>query len=185
MRDPRLDVDPTATYRGYRRQSLYCLFRLFDDALPDGFVLQPEGSEDLALYDERGQLIEVAQVKDLSENLTASKFKPTFYERISRYCAPGSQVAVRIVSFGPVGPELADALDNSKDTPARVLETLTKDREVEDRGGNKRTQKGLSVADATNILRHAELIEVQEDILTQSVMAKLTNCQCRRPGTSI
>jgi hypothetical protein len=83
MSELRFKDDATATWRAYRRQTLYCLFRLFDDALPEDFVLQPEGNEDLALRDRDGRLVEVAQVKDLSDNLTASSFKPTFYERIA------------------------------------------------------------------------------------------------------
>jgi hypothetical protein len=47
---PQFPDDPTATYRGFRRQALYCLFRLFDDGLPDDCVVQPEGHEDLAIY---------------------------------------------------------------------------------------------------------------------------------------
>jgi len=153
---------------------LYCLFRLFDYALPEGFVLQPEGNEDLALYDCDDKLFEVVQVKDLSENLTTSKFKSTFYERISEYCKQESKVAVTIASFGPVGPEFLAALDNAKETPARVIKTLTKDREVQDRNKKTRTIKGLSNDIATNILSHAKLIEVKEDELTQEVMAKLS-----------
>ncbi len=174
MSEPPSKDDPTATYRGYRRQTLYCLSRLFDDALPEDSVLEPEGIEDLALYDQEGKLIEIAQVKDLSDNLTASSFKPTFYERIAEYCRPESEVAVTIVSFGPVGPELLNALGNTRDIPNRVLETLTKDREVKDRAGSTRTVKGLLSDIARNILRHVTLTEVNEDELTQTLIAKLS-----------
>lgn len=78
--------DPTATYRGYRRQALYALFRLFDDALPEGIVIQPEGNEDLAIFDSAGALVEIIQVKDHSRNLVASRFKLSFYQRTTPYC---------------------------------------------------------------------------------------------------
>lgn len=173
MSNDRFKDDPTATYRGYRRQSLYCLFRLFEEGLPDDFIIQPEGNEDFALYDNTGKLIEISQVKDLSDNLTASKFRPTFYERIAEYCEPESEVVVNIVSFGPVGPELSAALDNSKETPSRVLDTLTKDREVQVRNGNNRTVKGVSNDVAKAILSHLTLVEVSEDDLTQALMERL------------
>ncbi len=79
--------DPTATYRGYRRQALYALFRLFDEGLPEGAVIQPEGHEDLAIFDSAGSLVEIVQVKDHSDNLAVSSFKPSFYERIAPYWA--------------------------------------------------------------------------------------------------
>jgi len=66
--------DPSATYRGYRRQALYCLFRLFEDGLPENYILQPEGIEDLAIFDASGVLLEVVQVKDYSSPLVASDF---------------------------------------------------------------------------------------------------------------
>lgn len=173
MNDRVYEDDPTATYRGYRRQALYCLYRLFEDTLPDDFILQPEGDEDLRIFDAGGNVIEVVQVKDLTENLTASKFKPPFYERISAHCQPDSRVAVNIVSFGPVGPQLAQALDNTKATPTQVLTTLTKDREAVDRHGKKTNIKGLSVEAATNFLSHANLTQVKESELTDSVIARL------------
>ena len=117
--------DPTATYRGYRRQALYCLDRLFDDGLSDDRIIQPEGNEDLEIQDNSGQRLEVVQVKDYSANLTASHFKPSFYRRISDLCASDASVTIKIVSFGPIGPELLKAYDNDQDTPTRPLNTLT------------------------------------------------------------
>ena len=71
--------NPTATYRGYRRQALYALYCLFDDCLTCDVKIQPEGHEDLAIYSSDGKtLLEVVQVKDHSDNLAASSFKPIF-----------------------------------------------------------------------------------------------------------
>jgi hypothetical protein len=64
---------------------------LFDDALPEDFSREPGGIEDLALYDQDGKLIEPAQVKDLSDNLNASSFKPTRANRWGKL--PACQVA--------------------------------------------------------------------------------------------
>lgn len=84
--------DQTATYRGYRRQVLYCLFRLFDDGLPAGFTIQPEGKEDLAVRNLDEDLIEVTQVKDYSSDLAVSDFKSVFFRRIKKFCRPASTV---------------------------------------------------------------------------------------------
>jgi len=165
--------NPTATYRGYRHQALYCLCRLFDDGLPKNCVVQPEGHEDLAIYEQNGDLIEIVQVKDYTSNLTASTFKPSFYMRISGFCAKGSTVAVKVVSFGPVGPELTRALDSGQETPQRALDTLTKNRDVIDLKGNKTTVSGMSVAQATDIFLHVDLEEVDEDTLTKQVLEQL------------
>jgi hypothetical protein len=173
MTNVRFSDDPTATYRGYRRQALYCLFRLFDEGLPENYILQPEGDEDLAVRDDQGKLVEVVQVKDFSANLTASILGPTFFARVAKHCDSTSDVAVTVVSFGPVGPELSAALDNSKETPTRALNTLTKDRQIQDRNGKKKTVKGVSEAVAKNILSHATLVEVDEGELTDALITRL------------
>jgi hypothetical protein len=156
--------DPTPTYRGYRRQALYCLFRLFDDGLPDNYVIHPEGNEDLAIYNPDGELIEIVQVKDHSSPLTVSSFEQPFYKRISEYCGPDSTVTVKIATFGDVGPELAKALDNEQENPKRSIETLVKERHG---------KPGLSLEEAKNIFSHLESEQVNEEILTSKLLDQL------------
>lgn len=175
--------DPTATYRGYRRQALYCLFRLFDDGLPENYVIHPEGDEDLEILDPSGNPIEVVQVKDYSSPLTASSLEPPFYKRIKKYCVPESKVDVKIVSFGDVGPELAKAFDNEQETPKRTLDTLTKDRNVTDSKGNKKTISGVSEEEAVSIFSHVEIVKVDEEHLKKQVLEKLkTTITCGDPA---
>lgn len=169
----RYKDDPSATYRGYRRQALYCLYRLFDDGLSDGTVIQPEGNEDLEIQDSSGRRLEVVQVKDYSADLTASNFKPSFYRRISDLCANDASAKINIVSFGEIGPELLKAYDNEKDTPKRPLNTLTKDRDETDKDGNKKTIKGLSDAEAKEVFKRVEVEVVAEETLTKHVVDKL------------
>ena len=91
--------DPTATYRGYRRQTLYCLYRLFDTGLANDCKIQPEGQEDLAILDENGEIIEIAQVKDYSDDLVLSDFKKSFWTRVAPFCNPGCNLDLLIVRF--------------------------------------------------------------------------------------
>lgn len=78
--------DATPAYRGYRRQALYVLYRIL--AASDGdLVFQPEGEEDLSVYEGKN-LIEIVQVKSYGNNLILSDFKPdkkgSFFYRIAR-----------------------------------------------------------------------------------------------------
>ena len=61
------DGDATGAYRGYRRQALYTLYRILTDNIAK---FQPEGKEDLAIFQDTGQLSEIVQVKSYSHALT-------------------------------------------------------------------------------------------------------------------
>ncbi len=165
--------NPTATYRGYRRQALYCLYRLFDDALPNNCVIIPEGNEDLEIRNSADEPLEIVQVKDYTDDLTVSALKATFY-RVSALCRLHPSVKIKIVSFGPIGSELAKALDNSLETPARSLATLTKERDEVDSKGNKVTKPGLSEEQAREVFSRVEIVQVDEPTLTQYVIERLT-----------
>jgi len=146
--------------------------------LPADFAVQPEGEEDVAILDESGKHVEVVQVKDYSDNLTASTLEPRWFHRIAKHCEPDSKTNVRVASFGPIGPDLAKATDNTVcEIPHRVLDTITKDREVERKqpDGTKKKIKvpGLSRDKAENVLRHIEVERVDEDTLTSSIFDQL------------
>ena len=165
--------NPTATYRGYRRQALYCLYRLFDDGLPNNSVVVPEGSEDLEIRNGTDELLEVVQVKDYTDDLTVSALKPTFY-RVSALCRSNPSAKIMIVSFGPIGPELAKAIDNSQETPARSLATLSREREEVDSKGHKVTTPGLSEEQAREVFSRVEIVSVDELTLTKYLIQRLT-----------
>ncbi len=170
--------DPTATYRGYRRQALYVLFRLFDQGLPSDSRIQPEGEEDLAIYDNNNQLKEVIQVKDLSDALSVSSFKRTFFERIKNHCLPGNNVQVSIASFGPVGPELEGALSGDVDKAAEVAKKLsqTKTKESVKNGKIVKTPiPGLAVVEAENVVGRLKIERVTEPELRQAVIKRLAS----------
>jgi hypothetical protein len=112
----------TSTYRGYRKQALYTLWRVLTDEHGPRRVYQPEGDEDLAVFDVDNRLLEVVQVKDYSAPLTLSDFTPDsadgFFARMHRRLAAHRDCEVWISSFGQVGPELAGAF--SAPGPART-----------------------------------------------------------------
>ncbi|NJO48450.1 MAG: hypothetical protein HC840_02010 [Leptolyngbyaceae cyanobacterium RM2_2_4] len=68
--------DATPAYRGYRLQALYTLSRILEPHTTSNLVFQPEGAEDLAVFDETNRLIEIVQVKAYSKNLTLSSLSP-------------------------------------------------------------------------------------------------------------
>lgn len=170
--------DPTPTYRGYRRQALYVLYRLFDNALGDDATVQPEGEEDLAIRDKLGRLVEVVQVKDLTANLAASSFGQFFYERVAAHCVPASQVIVRVASFGPIGPDLLAATSGDAAAKVRVIETITKDREGERKRADGTREKfkkpGLPIDQATRLVEQLQLQSVNEAELIDVILASLS-----------
>ena len=54
--------DATPAYRGYRLQALYVLWRILESEDSAHLIFQPEGYEDLAVYDSEETLLEVVQV---------------------------------------------------------------------------------------------------------------------------
>src|SRR4051812_41678360 len=91
--------DATPAWRGYRRQALYTLFRIFESNNAD-MVFQPEGAEDLSVYDGAKNLVEVVQVKSYGSNLTLSDFKPekkdSFFYRVENLLQATSTLSVKI-----------------------------------------------------------------------------------------
>lgn len=77
-------------------------------------MYQPEGDEDLAVFDIDNRLLQVVQVKDYSSPLALSDFKPDsedgFFARMYRRLTTHPDCEVWIASFGEFGPELAGAL---------------------------------------------------------------------------
>lgn len=120
------DRGATAAYRGYRHQALYVLARVF--GADDGkLVFQPEGIEDLAVF-EGERLVEVCQVKALQEPLALSHLHPatddSFFGRAAARVARGETAELRLVSFGPIGSELAAASRGDIDARRALVQKL-------------------------------------------------------------
>lgn len=120
--------NPSATYRGYRKQALYALWRILTDSDCDSQSYRPEGEEDLAVFDSAGRLVEAAQVKDYTLPLTLSDFKPHspdgYFARMKRRKSEYPSCRHSLVTFGPLGVELDGAIvdsGNYRNTVARKL----------------------------------------------------------------
>jgi len=120
--------DASASYRGYRKQALYALWRIFTDS-DASHIYRPEGAEDLAVYDAAQALIEVVQVKAYSGPLSLAAFKPGssrgFFARMVLRRKAHSECVHAIATYGPVGPELQGAIDGDSDHRESVIRKLT------------------------------------------------------------
>ena len=106
------ELGGSAALRGYRLQTLYILSRLIHVGSRE-YLFRPEGKEDLDIYSSDGQLLEAVQVKARTSGLTLSDFSPressSYFKRSLRILGENPDAKVRIVSFGPIGLEIAKA----------------------------------------------------------------------------
>lgn len=135
--------DPSATYRGFRRQALYSLWRILSDT--DGaLIFQPEGAEDLAVFDSDLRLVEAIQVKDFTGKLSLSDLKPQsdagFFARMLERRREHPNARTVLASYGDLGPELLEAIEGSSLSRGRVLDKLLD------------KQSSLSRSEATELL---------------------------------
>ena len=106
----------TPTYRGFRLQDEYIIWRILtDEEYREGSFL-PEGGEDLHVFDSEGKEVEAVQVKaHLGSNLTISKLghdqQDGFFRRSANALVENSGLTIRLASFGPIGPNLNAALE--------------------------------------------------------------------------
>jgi len=156
-------VDATATYRGYRLQALYVLFRILNSEDSHRLTFQPEGREDLAIFREAVELVEVIQVKAYSDNLTISTFSPekpnSFFRRVVELSRKHPQAAVKIVSFGPIGPEMARAWDIDANERRSVTQKLL--------------GYGFSPDDIDTLFRSVQLVKEDESGVREKVFTFL------------
>ena len=119
-----------SAYRGYRLQALYTLARVLEPGDSARSVFQPEGKEDLAVWDANGNLREVIQVKSYP-NLTLSHLtsdgSTSFLHRAVELLKRPDAPDIKLVSFGGIGPELRLAWDGSEPEKTRISGKLSED----------------------------------------------------------
>ncbi|MGJ8660593.1 MAG: hypothetical protein ACSHXL_01010 [Bacteroidota bacterium] len=101
--------NPSATYRGYRNQALYVLFRILTDEEAEHRVYRPEGAEDLAIFDDSSSLVEAVQVKDYSSDLAFSHLV-TFFKRLNERIDEEPECITYLAGFGALGSEMLGAI---------------------------------------------------------------------------
>jgi hypothetical protein len=157
--DPRI-FGAVSAYRGFRRQALFALYRLLELDGDESF--QPEGVEDASIS-RGGVLIEALQVKSLGVELNLSHLNPgrphSFLRAASDRTREGGRERLRLISFGPLGPELAGLRDGD----AKALESVT----------GKLEAHGLDRGTAESVLTRLEIEQVSEDAVKTTVMDRL------------
>lgn len=168
---------PSATYRGYRRQALYVLWRILCDSGSNETIYKPEGAEDLYLYKIDGSLLEAVQVKDISDDLTFSTFEPnkpkSFFYRVYERLVTNPKAENNLAIFGQLGPELDGVLG----------QTATKDRKnaatklVEYSRVAKKKRDGqfheLTFEQASQVLSSINVKKISENTISQSLLTTL------------
>jgi hypothetical protein len=161
-----MSSDATPAYRGYRLQALYALSRILSASTGAAKVFQPEGQEDLSVLNADGTFSEVIQVKAYSNDLVLSHFSPdkpnSFFYRVNKILNSTDSFKVSIVSFGPVGSELHDALSGNNLIRKRVARKL---------GGYGH----ITEARAEELLAKISIVSIQEEALTEQVYTVIGN----------
>ncbi len=115
-----------AALKGYRLQTLFILNEIFHTKNSE-LIYQPEGREDLAIYDGE-RLIRVVQVKARSEPLVLSSFSPekedSFFHRITKLLSTNGNVAIEIASFGDIGNEIKKACSGDNSSQNKIKNKL-------------------------------------------------------------
>jgi hypothetical protein len=119
-----MNDDASATFRGFRHQALYALWRMLTDADAHEKSYRPEGGEDLAVLDSRFQLVEAIQVKDHSTPISLSKLKLGFWTRYLSRLDRWPNSRTKLATFGELGPELEGAISGKGEARRKVLAKL-------------------------------------------------------------
>ncbi|BBC26804.1 hypothetical protein [Pseudanabaena sp. ABRG5-3] len=158
--------DATPAYRGYRLQTLYTLARVLEPNERGDLIFQPEGAEDLAIWDMSDHLLETIQVKAYGTDLTLSMLSPekadSFVYRADKLLCDYPEMSIRIASFGKIGVELFQA--TREDSSHRVAVT----RKISEKGF-------LSEAKARILIDHLQIVSLVESELEKEIFNTLGN----------
>jgi len=106
------NIGAISALKGYRVQFLYSLNRILSYNEHES-EFHPEGKyEDLDVYNEEGEVIEIIQVKDYAETLTLSqilsKKENSFIRRALKAYDENKTPKIKLVSFGNVSQEIKE-----------------------------------------------------------------------------
>lgn len=156
--------DISYTYRGYRLQALYALWRILKSSHDQ--IFQPEGVEDLDIFGPNVAKTESIQIKALSTPLTLSSLNVgdsnSFFKRALVQFKLKSPPEVFIVSFGEVGEDLANALKEAGTYRKRVVTRLV-------------TKDNISHQDAELLMEKLRIDLVNENTLRDEINHIISN----------
>lgn len=151
-----------SAYRGFRWQFIYTIHKILSTDSSKQLVFQPEGNEDLAIFDKYGKLIEAIQVKT-SEGLSFSdlskKEKTSFFRRAVERAKEYPDAYTRLISLGSIGSEMQQAWNGIKKQPDKVIKKLIKHR--------------YSESDAETLFHKVTLEQIDKNRLEQEINAIL------------
>ncbi len=149
--------------KGYRTQFVYSLYRILK-AYNKKYTFKPEGLyEDLDIIDEKGNYLEIIQVKNKSKTLVFNDLfskKDSFFKRANKLLENQDKAILKLVSFGDISNELIDKCKLS----------------------NKLHKKGFDSSKIDRILKNYVIPEkVDEETLYQEIIRMLNDI---RPFTN-
>lgn len=116
MCNSKSDIGAKAAWKGFSSQTIYIAYRLM--ILNDKYDFYPERIEDLMIKN-KGLIIELVQIKNLSKKLALSSFSPkendSFFKRALANRKKNENFNLKIVSFGEIGEELQGLINKDKD----------------------------------------------------------------------
>ncbi len=153
----------TAAYRGYRKQALYALSRILNASNSPRHFFQPEKYEDLTIFDDASKVLEVIQVKDYTDPLSISNFSSdksdSFFRRSLQLMKEHPTATIKIISFGPVGKEMADAWSGNKSACLSIAKKLK--------------GRGYSSQDIEKLFRNITVHKEEEELLNDEIFSSL------------
>ena len=165
MADPLLErlesAGAHAALRGYRRQFLYTLSRIVTEPEGQEKVFQLERYEDLEIISKEGRPLEYIQIKDYSEDLTVSALSIPFFRRAVALLKGNQNAVVKVVSFGPFGPELSAAWSDEDSADRRRV-----------RG--KLQERGFTPDELDTVFRSIKMQQVDETVIETEVYGWLS-----------
>lgn len=144
-----------AAWRGFSTQTLYIANRLL--TAEEEEQLYPEQVEDLMIM-RKGKIIELVQVKNLSDDLSLSDLSPKKNDSFFRRCLKfkkSEKICLKIVSFGNIGFEFQNMLKEKEKGESSIY--------------NKLLSYGYNENDTLWLLNHLEIEEISELEIEKSI----------------
>ncbi|MCP4599084.1 MAG: hypothetical protein GY847_00840 [Proteobacteria bacterium] len=139
--------------RGYRLQTLYALERILTAPNEDTIFLL-EGAEDLDVRSNNDAPSEYIQVKARKDTLAVSRLEEFFRRALNR-AQDDSTAIQRLVSYGPIGPEVRSAWAGDEAARKRIVDKL----------------RGKNIKDVDQLFTYVRLEEANETDSTRKVFS--------------